>query len=332
MEGPSLIHVLGNPVMERMLFEVMEASVAVIACRVSPKQKAQLVRLVKESAVPIPVTLAIGDGANDVGMIQEAHVGVGISGNEGQQAVNASDFAIAQFRFLKRLLLVHGRWNYRRMSKVVLYSFYKNLVLVLTLFFYLFVSGFSGTSLYEDNMLAGYNFFLGLPILFLGLFDKDVTATYVMNHPKMYTSGRHNLDLNLSQTIKWIFKACYDGVLVYFACFAASSFSAADHDISSFYVYGMTVYSVLILTMDLKVRGSGDSGGSSSSDSGNDDDGEDDDDDGGISGTLILVIMPLYGNDDDYDDDHGDRFCKSSRPSPYHHSWPDGSPMRMAEV
>jgi hypothetical protein len=132
-------------------------------------------------------------------------VGIGISGNEGQQAVNASDFAVAQFRFLKRLLLVHGRWDYRRNSKVrhprlpsiqwlyvrigltfgtpptwcscrvcqvVLYSFYKNLVLVMTLFFFLFSCGFSGTALFEDNILAGYNFFLGLPIFTLGLFDQ----------------------------------------------------------------------------------------------------------------------------------------------------------------
>lgn len=59
-------------------------------------------------------TLAIGDGANDVPMIQSAHVGVGISGKEGMQAVLASDYSIAQFRFLSRLLLVHGRWDYRR--------------------------------------------------------------------------------------------------------------------------------------------------------------------------------------------------------------------------
>jgi len=94
-------------------------------------------------------------------MLQEAQVGVGISGREGQQAVNNSDFAIAQFRFLKPLLMVHGRWNYRRQSKVVLYSFYKNIVLVLTLSLFAFYSGFSGTASYEDTLIAGFNFFLG---------------------------------------------------------------------------------------------------------------------------------------------------------------------------
>ena len=76
--------------------------------------------------VPGVRTLSIGDGANDVAMIQEAHVGVGIRGEEGLQAVNASDFAIAQFRFLSVLLLKHGRFNYVRMCRVVRYMFYKN--------------------------------------------------------------------------------------------------------------------------------------------------------------------------------------------------------------
>ena len=79
--------------------------------------------------VPGVRTLAIGDGANDVPMLQGAHVGAGISGQEGMQAVNNADFAIAQFRYLKRLLFVHGRWSYRRSSKLVCYIFYKNVLL-----------------------------------------------------------------------------------------------------------------------------------------------------------------------------------------------------------
>mmetsp|Transcript_33598 Transcript_33598/g.41299 ORF Transcript_33598/g.41299 Transcript_33598/m.41299 type:complete len:103 (-) Transcript_33598:1792-2100(-) len=84
-----------------------------------------------------PVTLAIGDGANDVPMIQEARVGVGISGNEGLQAANSADFSIAQFRFLKKLLLVHGRWNYRRNSNLVIYVTYSWMVQTFLLYFYL---------------------------------------------------------------------------------------------------------------------------------------------------------------------------------------------------
>ena len=105
IEGAALKHLLGHPEMEEILFAVASQCEAVIACRVSPQQKALLVNLVRNNVVPEPITLAIGDGANDVGMIQEAHVGIGVSGKEGQQAVNASDFAIAQFRFLETLIL-----------------------------------------------------------------------------------------------------------------------------------------------------------------------------------------------------------------------------------
>ena len=92
-------------------------------------QKAEVVQMVQESAVGHQISLAIGDGANDVAMIQKADVGVGISGNEGLQAANSSDFAIAQFRFLSRLLFVHGAWFYTRIAKTILYSFYKNITL-----------------------------------------------------------------------------------------------------------------------------------------------------------------------------------------------------------
>jgi phospholipid-transporting ATPase len=101
---------------------------AVIACRVSPDQKRQIVTMMRKHSGqnPPPMTLSIGDGANDVPMIMEAQVGVGISGNEGMQAVRSSDYAIAQFRYLETLTLVHGRNNYKRISVVVMYSLYKN--------------------------------------------------------------------------------------------------------------------------------------------------------------------------------------------------------------
>lgn len=102
------------------------------ASRVSPLQKALVVKLVKKNLKAI--LLAIGDGANDVSMIQAAHVGVGISGVEGLQAARSADVAIGQFRYLRKLLLVHGAWSYQRIAKVILYSFYKNIALYMTQF------------------------------------------------------------------------------------------------------------------------------------------------------------------------------------------------------
>ena len=100
--------------------------------RVSPLQKALVVKLVKRNLKAI--LLAVGDGANDVSMIQAAHVGVGISGVEGLQAARSADVAIGQFRYLRKLLLVHGSWSYQRISKLILYSFYKNIALYMTQF------------------------------------------------------------------------------------------------------------------------------------------------------------------------------------------------------
>ena len=96
------------------------------------------------------VTLAIGDGANDVNMILSAHVGVGIFGKEGQQAARSADYAIGQFKFLKPLLYVHGREAYRRNSFLMNYTFYKNFVYIIPVYLYGFSSAYSGEMFYEQ--------------------------------------------------------------------------------------------------------------------------------------------------------------------------------------
>jgi P-type E1-E2 ATPase len=117
---------------------------SVICCRVSPKEKADVVRLVKNNLGKI--TLAIGDGANDVNMIQEAHIGIGIYGQEGMRAVQSSDYALPEFKALWKLLLVHGRLSYIRISEMILYFFYKNMILTCGQYVFLF-STTTGTSL-----------------------------------------------------------------------------------------------------------------------------------------------------------------------------------------
>ena len=121
---------------------------SVICCRVSPIQKAEVVELVKQNTNDL--CLAIGDGANDVAMIQKAHIGVGINGNEGLQAANNSDFAIAQFRFLKRLMLVHGAWFHTRIAKLIYWSFYKNICLYIIELWFAKSSYWTGQTLYES--------------------------------------------------------------------------------------------------------------------------------------------------------------------------------------
>ena len=124
--------------------DLCEGANVVLACRVSPKQKAEIVEMMR-ARNPGKTTLAIGDGANDVNMINAANIGVGIAGLEGQQATRASDFSIGKFRFLKNLLLHHGRENYRRNTYAISYMFYKNVLLVIPIWFYGWFSLFSGT-------------------------------------------------------------------------------------------------------------------------------------------------------------------------------------------
>lgn len=138
--------------------EVASQCKAVICCRVTPLQKALVVELVKRTKKA--VTLAIGDGANDVSMIKAAHIGVGISGQEGMQAVLASDYSIAQFRYLERLLLVHGRWSYYRMCKFLRYFFYKNIAFTFGHFWYAYFCGFSAqvsASLFNTQLRPSAN-------------------------------------------------------------------------------------------------------------------------------------------------------------------------------
>ena len=128
---------------------------SVVCCRVSPKQKADIVSLYKKRGTW--VTLSVGDGANDVSMILEANIGVGIRGKEGTQAVRAADYSISQFRFLQKLLLVHGRWGYRRVSKMICYYFYKNIILVFTEIYFALFNGFSGQVFFLDWLPMLYN-------------------------------------------------------------------------------------------------------------------------------------------------------------------------------
>ena len=145
----------------------------VLCCRSSPKQKSQVIRTSKRY-LRKNITLAIGDGANDVPMIKEAHVGVAIRGKEGLEAHSASDYSITQFRFLERLLLVHGRLAYRRVAWMICYYFYKNLVLVATELFFARAASYSGQIFFADWLPQLYNsLWTSWPCLFSFIFDKD---------------------------------------------------------------------------------------------------------------------------------------------------------------
>ena len=217
VEGKSLIAIMDDPDLTAQLLKFGEMCKAVVACRVSPNQKRQIVAMVRNGVKPAPMTLAIGDGANDVPMIMEAHVGVGISGNEGLQAVRSADYAIAQFRYLNRLLLVHGRNNYIRVSRIILYVFYKNTVCVTALFLYNIYTGWSGTTLFASFLSMSFNFFFtGVPIIVYGFMEQDVKDTTALKNPRLYMPGQRKESFNATVAASWGLNAIVHILLVTF--------------------------------------------------------------------------------------------------------------------
>ncbi|NXG19155.1 AT8B3 ATPase, partial [Grallaria varia] len=176
---------------EKAFVDLATSCQAVICCRVTPKQKALIVQLVKKHKKAI--TLAIGDGANDVNMIKTADIGVGISGLEGLQAVQCSDYALAQFSHLQRLLLVHGRWAYLRICKFLRCFFYKTFAGLMAQVWFAFHSGFTAQPLFEGWFLALYNiFYTSYPVLSVGLLEQDVSAKKSLEFPELYMIGQQD--------------------------------------------------------------------------------------------------------------------------------------------
>ncbi|KAF6157220.1 hypothetical protein GIB67_041681 [Kingdonia uniflora] len=214
IDGKTLSHAL-EPEMKHQFLNLAVICSSVICCRVSPKQKAMVTRLVKEGTGK--TTLAIGDGANDVGMIQEADIGVGISGVEGMQAVMASDFSISQFQFLERLLVVHGHWCYKRISQMICYFFYKNIAFGLTLFYFEAFTGFSGQSVYDDWYMLLFNVILtSLPVISLGVFEQDVSSEVCLQFPALYQQGPTNVFFDWYRILGWMGNGLYSSLIIFF--------------------------------------------------------------------------------------------------------------------
>ncbi|XP_028658350.1 phospholipid-transporting ATPase IC [Erpetoichthys calabaricus] len=227
---------------------------AVVCCRVTPKQKAMVVNLVKKYKKA--VTLAIGDGANDVNMIKTADIGVGISGQEGMQAVMSSDYAFAQFRFLERLLLVHGRWSYIRMCKFLRYFFYKNFAFTLVHFWYSFFSGFSAQTAYENWFITLYNvLYSSLPVLLVGLLDQDVNDKLSLRFPRLYLPGQKGLLFNYTNFFISLFHGIFTSLIIFFIPYGAflQTMGQDGEAPSDYQSFAVTTASALIITVNLQI-------------------------------------------------------------------------------
>uniref|UniRef100_A0A8C4GY52 Phospholipid-transporting ATPase n=1 Tax=Dicentrarchus labrax TaxID=13489 RepID=A0A8C4GY52_DICLA len=226
----------------------------VICCRVTPLQKAQVVQLVKKYKQA--VTLAIGDGANDVSMIKAAHIGVGISGQEGMQAVLSSDYSFAQFRYLQRLLLVHGRWSYLRMCKFLRYFFYKNFTFTFVHFWYAFFCGFSAQTVYDEWFITLYNLvYTALPVLGLSLFDQDVNDRWSFQYPQLYTPGQLNLYFSKKAFVRCMLHSCYSSLILFFIPWAAIYDTVRDDgkDIADYQSFALLAQTCLLVVMNVQL-------------------------------------------------------------------------------
>uniref|UniRef100_A0A8C7FC45 Phospholipid-transporting ATPase n=1 Tax=Oncorhynchus kisutch TaxID=8019 RepID=A0A8C7FC45_ONCKI len=227
---------------------------AVICCRVTPKQKANVVSLVKKYKKA--VTLSIGDGANDVNMIKTADIGVGISGQEGMQAVMSSDYAFAQFRYLERLLLVHGRWSYIRMCKFLRYFFFKNFAFTLVHFWYSFFNGFSAQVAYEDWFITLYNvMYSSLPVLLVGLLDQDVNDKLSRKFPKLYLPGQKGALFNYKNFFISLFHGIFTSLVVFFIPYGAflQTMGQDGEAPSDYQSLAVVMASSLIFTVNLQI-------------------------------------------------------------------------------
>jgi phospholipid-translocating P-type ATPase (flippase) len=200
IDGASLNFALLPNVRKRFLELALYCS-TVIACRTSPMQKALVVELIKDEVKC--ATLAVGDGANDVSMIRAAHVGVGVMGQEGMQAVRSSDYAIQQFSHLGRLVLHHGRLSYIRVAGCINYFLYKNIVFTLPQFIFGIVSAFSGQTFYCDLYISAYNVvFTALPVVTRAIMEMDLPELISENYPQLYRAGPNDEYFSLKSVSK----------------------------------------------------------------------------------------------------------------------------------
>jgi phospholipid-translocating ATPase len=278
LDGAALSILLANPSQTRKLLSVMAhpQCEAAVFCRVNPKQKGLIVRSCRDRLSRGRV-LAIGDGANDISMIKEAHVGIGIFGEEGWQAAGAADYAITRFKDLYRLLFIHGRWNYIRVTFFITFFMYKNFAFTFLQFWMASLSAWSGQSVLDDMCLLAFNsVFMVAPLFAAGLWDCDINPDadrpskgtmlhpasvnderwYVDIVPRLYKPGQRNDLFRAKKVVSWLIQGLIHSVFVFFGVFASWAFFASpaiesDGYNSSFTMLQQALYTSLLMALGL---------------------------------------------------------------------------------
>jgi phospholipid-translocating ATPase len=252
VDGGTLAVMDEDDKMSDYFYELVVRADSVICCRASPAQKAHLVKEIRNN-VPGSLTLAIGDGANDISMILASHVGIGISGREGLQAARSADFSIAQFRFLQRLLFVHGRWNYMRTGKYILATFWKEIFFFTVQAHYQRFNGYSGTSLFENWSLTVFNgVFTSIPVWILGILDKDLEPATLLRFPELYSFGQEERGFNFKMYLGWSVIGAVEAAIMFYGVWAVYRELAFDQD-TSLYAMGSVGFTVGVIFINFKL-------------------------------------------------------------------------------
>jgi len=252
IDGQTLVVIESDETLTSSFYELLLSVDSVICCRASPSQKATMVKNIRRR-VRGSITLAIGDGGNDIAMIQEAHVGVGISGKEGLQAARVADYSIAQFRFLQRLLLVHGHWNYARTAKYILITFWKEMVFYCVQVMYQRWNGYTGTSLYENNSLIVWNTLLtSLAVIIPGIFEQDLSAATLIAVPELYSYGQMSQGFNLTNCSLWMLKGAVESQIIYFMIYGLYGVVPITDD-QGIFAIGNLAFSVCVIFINVKL-------------------------------------------------------------------------------
>nr|GMD60502.1 phospholipid-transporting ATPase 2-like [Ipomoea batatas]GMD63754.1 phospholipid-transporting ATPase 2-like [Ipomoea batatas] len=163
-------------------------------------------------------------------MIQHADVGVGISGREGLQAARAADYSIAKFRFLRRLILVHGRYSYNRTAFLSQYAIYKSLLICFIQIFFSFISGVAGTSLFNSFSLMAYNvFYTSVPVI-VSVLDKDLSERTIMHHPQILFYCKAGRLLNPSTFAGWFGRSLFHAVVIFSITICSYAFERCEKE------------------------------------------------------------------------------------------------------
>ncbi|XP_058978174.1 phospholipid-transporting ATPase IF [Musca domestica] len=228
---------------------------AVLCCRLNPLQKSEVVTLIKKQKGFL--TAAIGDGANDVSMIQEADVGIGIMGKEGLQAARCSDFSIAKFFMLQRLLLVHGHYNTARLSFLVLFYCYKNILITGIMVLFQLYDLYSSTSVYHSLYMWLFDvIYISFSFTFLAISEKPYSEEVLMKNPHLYQNNSQNRQVRWSVFLSWILNGAFHSIVVFFFAyffFTLNNVILNDGQTAEYYIFGSILIQMVVVVGNLKL-------------------------------------------------------------------------------